>query len=158
MGFIESFFGRIIGAIASIFLKKTAYKLPNLNGSWVYEQVTTHSANNPYIGMKLRYLSLLTINENEVSGTAEKFWEFSVNGGEREYVGKNRSTATISGHVKRKMLGRHEIIIHLNENGHGRKYSTQHILAISNKDLLMGRFSSTAANQIGTCIWNRRTT
>ena len=158
MSFIESFLGRTIWTIASVFFQKTAYKVPSLNGSWVYEQTTTHSAYNPYIGMRLRYLSLLTIDENKVSGTAEKIWELSSNGEEREYVGKNRSTATISGHVKRKIFGRHEIIIHLNEDGHGRKYSTQHILAVSNKDLLMGRFSSTAANQIGTCTWNRRTT
>lgn len=158
MGFFESFFGRAMGAIASAIFKKIAYKLPNLNGSWVYEQVTTQSAFNPYTGMKLRYLVLLTINENEISGTAEKFWEFSVNGGERDYAGKNRSTATISGHVKRKIFGQHELIIHLNENGHGRQYSTQHILTVTDKNLLSGRFSSTAANQIGTCKWNRRTT
>lgn len=158
MSFIGSFFGRLLGATVPLLVKKLAYEIPDLNGSWVYEQDTTQSAFNPYVGMKLRYLALLTVNENEVSGTAEKFWEHSVNGGVREYVGKNRSSATISGHVKRKIFGHHELIIHLHEDGHGRRYSTQHILTVTDNNILEGRFSSTAANQIGKCKWRRRTT
>ena len=142
----------------SALFKKTAYKFPNLNGAWVYEQLTTQSAYNPYIGMKLRYIVLLSINGNDVSGTAEKVWELSDEGGEIEYVGKDRSTATISGHVKIKILGKHELVINLNENGHGRKYSTQHLLVVEDSNSLSGRFTSTAANQVGTCNWIRKST
>ena len=127
------------------------------NGSWVYEQITISSGYNPYIGMKLQYLVLLSIYENKISGSAEKFWEFSIAGGEREYVGKDRSTATISGHVtKQGFFGQYELVINLQEDGHGRPYTTQHILSVEDPCLLTGRFASTAANQIGTCSWTKR--
>jgi hypothetical protein len=107
---------------------------------------------------KLSFKSRNQVNGNDVSGTAEKVWELSDKGGEREYVGKNRSTATISGHVKSKILGKHELVINLNENGHGRQYSTQHLLVVEDSNSLSGRFTSTAANQVGTCNWIRKST
>jgi hypothetical protein len=142
----------------SLIFRKTVHAVPNLDGSWIYEQITKESAFNPYIGMKLRYLALLRVNGKEITGTAEKIWEYSYNGGEREYVGKHRSTATISGHINKKIFGPDKIVIHLNENGHGRPYSTQHIMQVVNINLLEGRFASTAANQVGICQWIRKTT
>lgn len=155
---IGSILGKFIGALLPAAIKKLAYSSPNLNGTWVYEQFTTQTAFKPYFRMTLRYLALLTIDGNKISGTAEKIWESSARGGEREYVGKNRSTATIHGFVKNKIFGQPELVIHLIENGHGRKYSTQHLVKVVNANLLEGRFSSTAADQIGSCKWDRRTT
>jgi hypothetical protein len=70
MAFIESLLSRVVGSIMSSVFKKMAYKFPNLNGSWVYEQLTTQSAYNPYIGMKLRYIVLLSINPESVNSSA----------------------------------------------------------------------------------------
>ena len=157
MTVMESILARFCGDAISTFVKNIENKLPNLNGTWVYEQITASSSYNPYVGMKLQYLVLLSIHENKISGSAEKFWEFSIAGGERKYVGKNRSTATISGHVtKQGFFGQYQLVIHLNEDGHGRKYSTQHILSVVDSCSLTGIFSSTAANQIGTCYWTKR--
>ena len=155
---MESILARFGGDAISTLCKKVENKIPNLTGSWVYEQITESSGHPPYIGMKLRYLVLLSIHENKISGSAEKFWEFSIAGGEREYVGKHRSTATISGHVTKKgFFGQYQLVINLLENGHGRPYTTQHILSVENSCLLTGRFASTAANQIGKCSWTKRT-
>ncbi len=158
LNFFISSFGKIITPITAFFLKKAASSFPNLNGSWVYEQITTESSYNPYINMKLRYLALLRIDGEKLSGTSEKIWENSPSGGEREYVGGNRTTATIEGHIKKNFFSQDEVVIHLNENGHGRPYSTQHIINVKDGNLMEGRFTSTAANQIGNCKWIRKTT
>lgn len=107
--------------------------------------------------MKLRYLALLRIEGEKITGSAEKVWENSING-EREYVGKNRSTAKFNGHIKKKFFGDDEIVLNFDENGHGRPYTTQHILNVIDKNSLKGRFASTAANKVGECSWVRKTT
>lgn len=158
MSFIGALLGRLFGSVALSATKSKIFQIPDLNGSWVYEQVTTQSSYKPYLGMTLRYLVLLSINGNNVSGTAEKIWENSLTGGNREYVGKNRSAATITGSISSSLFGKTKLVINLDENGHGRKYSTQHILEVVDSNSLSGRFSSTAANQIGTCSWIKRST
>ena len=153
-----SLVARLVASVVNFFTMRAISKTKNMNGSWVYEQITTESEYRPYIAMRLRYLALIRINGLEISGAAEKIWESSTEGGEREYTGKNRSTATISGHYIRNVFGKDEIVIHLNESGHGRNYSTQQIINFIDDNQLEGRFTSTAANQTGTCKWFRRTT
>lgn len=159
MTFSFSFLVKPIVSIVSFCTSRFFNPTPNLNGSWVYIQNTVQSDWKPYLNMQLNYLTLLSINNGVISGRSEQILEITdVDGTKKtkEYVGKNRSTASYNGHIKRKLSGAIDVVINIDEQGHGRLFSTQHILTLINENLMEGHFTSTAANQAGSCKWIKR--
>jgi len=139
-------------------LREKVFGFDDLDGSWSYEQITNTSEYNPYKGLKLGYLALLSRNGNLIYGSAEKVYEITADGIKRDYVGKYRTRAQISGHIEKKYFAPDRISIHIVEEGEQRTSSTSHILECKkNINLeLEGRFASTISNQIGTVTWAKR--
>ena len=77
-------------------LREKAFKPPSLNGSWIYEQHTFNSDYAPYKNLTLRYIALIGRDGNQIYGSAEKFFEITADGKEKEYTGKTRSLVEIT--------------------------------------------------------------
>lgn len=137
-------------------LREKVFSFMDLNGSWVYEQKTITSDFNPYKDMVLRYLVLLARDGNRIYGSAEKVYERTSDGNEKEYVGEHRSRAEITGHIEKRYFSKDVISIHIVENGEFRISSTYQALECLTINQLQGRFASTISNQVGTVTWSRR--
>lgn len=158
--FISDILSTVIGGGILTFLffllRERIFSYSNLDGSWIYDQVTHESDYHPYIGIKVSYLALLSRDGNKIYGSAEKISEQTTDGAIRKYVGKHRTRAEITGHIEKQYLSKDRISIHIVENGELRESSTFHILNCSSSNELQGRFSSTISNQIGSSIWRKR--
>lgn len=158
--FLADVIATIVGGGILTFLfflfREKVFGFDDLDGSWIYEQTTCTSEYNPYKGLKVRFLALLSRNGNLIYGSAEKVYEITADGKEREYVGKYRTRAKISGHIEKKYFAPDRISIHIVEEGEQRTSSTTHILECKKSTNLEGRFTSTISNQIGTVTWERR--
>ena len=158
--FISDMVATITGGAVLTFifflLREKVYAFVDLDGSWVYEQKTITSEYLPYIEMTVCFLVLLTRDGNRIYGSAEKVHDLTADGGERQYIGKNRSIAEISGHIEKRYFSKDRISIHIIEYGEKRRSSTFHILVCESHNLLSGRFSSTISNQQGIVTWTRR--
>ncbi len=160
----KSFFSDVIstivggGLLTFIFflLRERVYKSIDLDGTWVYEQITEISDFNPYIDMKIRYLALISLEGKNICGSAEKIYDRTADGNEREYVGKNRTLVDITGHLEKNYLSKDKISIHIREFGEKRQSSTFHKLMVVDNNTIRGTFSSTVANQQGKAEWIRR--
>ena len=91
---------------------------------------------------------------NNIKGSAEKIYENSSTG-EREFVGKNRTRATLEGYIEKNYFGKDRIFLHSVENGHGRESTNFYDLLITSNSNMIGAFSSMVANQDGTVTCKR---
>lgn len=162
----ESFLSDILatviggGILTLIFfvLREKVFKSLDLNGSWVYDQITTNSDFNPYNGMTVRFLALLAYDGITIYGSAEKIYDKTSDGTEREYTGKNRTLVKITGHIEKRYLSKDKFFIHITEFGQNRTSTSFHMLKKTDQNKLSGRFSSTIANQQGLVTWQRTST
>jgi hypothetical protein len=153
---VATLFGGAILAFLFFLLREKVFPFMELDGSWIYEQTTKTSEYNPYVDMTVRFLVLLARDGNRIYGSAEKVFEQTRDGKEREYIGRNRTRAEITGHIEKRYFSNDRISIHIVENGESRQSSTFHILECKADGQLEGRFTSTISNQIGTVKWTRR--
>ena len=153
---ISTVIGGLLLALIFFLLKEKVFRLPNLNGNWIFETITNKSDYNPYNNMMLRYYVLLWQEGNRIKGTGEKIFE-KTNTQEIEYVGKDRARVEISGFLTKKYFSTDSIVIHFNEKNEQRKSSTIHNITIKNTNEMMGNFVSTIANTQGTVSWIKRT-
>jgi hypothetical protein len=156
--FLLDIVATVIGGVlltALFFLvKEKVFPLPNLSGRWYLEQTTACTAHKPYAGMVLRYVVLLWRKGDRVEGTAEKIYERSSTG-EREFVGKHRTRAAVSGYVEKAYLGADRIYLHVVEDGHGRESSHFYALTAVGSGTMEGAFTSMVADQEGSTKWQR---
>lgn len=134
--------------------KEKFFPLPKLTGRWYLEQTTQNTTYKPYAGMILHYVVMLWQDGNRVEGTTEKIYEKSSTG-ERPFVGKNRTRATVSGYVEKKYLGKDKIYLHVVEDGHGRESTNFYDLTFNDADIMVGTFTSMVADQDGSTKWQR---
>lgn len=153
---VATVLGGAILALLFFLLREKLFRFMDLDGSWIYEQTTKTSEYNPYIDMTVRFLVLMARDGNRIYGSAEKIYERTRAGGEKEYVGQNRSKAKITGHIEKKYFSNDRVSIHITEDGEKRESSTFHILECRKNGQLKGRFSSTISNQIGIVTWTKK--
>lgn len=151
---LATIMGGLLLALIFFLLQETIYSLPNIDGSWTLTLKTAKTVYLPYKDMELMYLVLLWRQGNSVFGSAEKISEVSSQG-YREYIGNDRSIATIDGHIQKNIFSPDRIVLHMKEENKARRSSTVHILEFKGKDI-KGRFVSTIANQEGSSSWMRR--
>lgn len=154
---ISTVIGGILLALIFFFLREKMFAFAELDGSWVFDQTTESSEYNPYVGMTVRFLVLLGRDGNRIYGSAEKVLDRVANGEEREYVGKNRTKAKVTGHIEKRYFSNDRVCVHISENGEIRDSTTFHILECIKNGQLKGRFSSTISNQIGFVKWIKKT-
>lgn len=106
--------------------------------------------------MELTYLALVSLSNNELSGTAEKTHEKSIINPNKEYTGKHRIRVDMNGHLEKRYFSKDKISIQIIEHGSVRESSTIHTLTVLDENTLIGTFHSTIANQTGSVKWQRR--
>lgn len=148
----------LVGGSALTFLfflaREKLFPMPDVSGRWYLEMTTINTAYNPYQDMVLRYVLMIWREGNIIKGSAEKIYENSSTG-EREYVGADRTRASIEGYIEKKYLGRDSIYIHAIEDGHGRESTNIYDLLLIPNGKMVGSFNSMVANQDGTATCQR---
>jgi len=148
----------LIGGAGLTFLffvaKEKLFPLPDITGRWYLEITTINTAYNPYKDMTLRYVIMIWREGNVLKGSAEKIYENSSTG-EREYVGENRTRATVEGYIDKNYLSKDRVYLHSLENGHGRESTNFYDLLVKSDSEMTGAFNSMVANQAGTARCQR---
>ena len=151
---IATILGGAIFTFLFFLAKERIFPLPRVAGRWYFETRTIETAYNPYTGMALRYVAMIWQEGPIIRGTAEKIHEKSSTG-EREYVGKNRTRATLEGYIEKFYLSKDRVRIHMVEEGFGRESTVVLDLISSNPSKMSGSFQSMAADQTGLVRWQR---
>ena len=143
--------------LAAIFflLKEKIFPMPDIDGTWTFIHETTHTSYHAYEGMKLTYIAQLWREGSKIAGTAEKYHEDSSKQ-KTLATGTNKSSCELEGYIQKNIFSKDNIVIHISELG-ARTSSTICKLQIERKTFeMLGRFSSTVANQEGTSRWVKR--
>lgn len=156
-GTISTVLGGIFLAVIFFFLRMKVFPLPEVEGRWYFEVVTTNTAYNPYRGMVLTYEVMLQTKDGYVTGSAEKIHECSIVNNDLDFEGIHRARVTVTGYIQKKYFGRDKMFLYLVEKG-SRESSSAHQLTAGRfwKPVSWsGFFQSTIARQDGTCSWSR---
>lgn len=147
--------GLVLAALL-LLIRDKLFPPPDLNGLWQFTEQVERTTYNPYKEMKLTYISLVWLEGNTLLGTGEKI-KTQTPDKTQEHWGAERIRISIRGAVYRRYFGKDRIIVHFEERGEKRESSTIHELR-REKDSLVGRFTSTAANCSGRVVWTRAAT
>lgn len=158
LNFLYSLLSTVIGggilAFVFFWIREKVFPLPDITGRWFFETQTVNSAYNPYKGMVLRYVAMLWREGNRIEGTVEKIYENSSTG-EREYQGKNRTRGVLEGYIQKNLFSKDRVVLHVVENGFGRKSTHFYEVIVHSNNEMQGTFSSMIANQDGKVKWQR---
>lgn len=156
--FLSDTIATVLGGAALTFLfflmKEKVFPLPRLAGRWYFETLTAETSYNPFAGMSLGYIAMIWQEGPVIRGSVEKIYEKSSTG-EREYIGKVRSRATLEGYIEKFYLSKDRIRIHMVEEGFGRESTIFFDLVAGRTSSMSGSFQSMAADQTGTAKWQR---
>ena len=156
--FLSDTIATILGGAVLTFLfflaREKLFPLPRVAGRWYFETQTIETAYKPFVGMVLSYVAMIWQEGPVIRGTVEKIYEKS-SAGEREYVGKNRTRATLEGYIEKFYLSKDRIRIHMVEDGFGRESTVLLDLVDVNSSKMSGSFQSMAADQTGIVKWQR---
>jgi hypothetical protein len=145
--------GTIVGGLALaavlFFFNEHVFSGKNLTGEWNVETTTEMTLYGKYMGMKLSHKFHLLHGGTELSGTGEKTKELLSDSTLTEYERKNRISSTIKGRYERKIFGSDKVYLNILEDGQQRKSRTTYLLTVRNKNLLHGKFVTTAADSTG---------
>ena len=75
-------------------------RVPNISGTWTVQVTTQSSTWNPYKGLTVTYIAMLSQHGSELTGIAEKVFEKRADGSEYEFVGAGRKRSEISGGLR----------------------------------------------------------
>ncbi len=151
---IATVLGGIILAVLFFWSREKLFSLSNITGQWYFEVQTTKTVNNPYMGMKLRYVAILWQEGPHIKGTTEKIYEISSTG-EREYIGEARTRGYVEGFLEKKYFSEDRLALHIIEDGKNRESTNFHDVLIQSNKRMTGVFSSMIADQEGDVIWQR---
>lgn len=153
--FMESVLTNSIGGlVVAATVGGLAYaraRVPKLSGVWTAEISVNKSDYNPYIGMKLTYIFMLSQRGGDITGVAEKVHETSIKNPSGYHYQKNdRAHSEVSGGVSGNVFQRKEFQLLLKEKGHVRNFVSTVSLRKSHDGHFLGNYVSTAANSSGT--------
>lgn len=151
---LATFVGGGVLALFLFWLKENVFHLPRIAGRWYFQMHTVNTAYNPYKGMILGYIAMLSCEGNRIEGTVEKIYENSSTG-ERNYEEKNRTRGRITGFVEKNYFSKDRISLHVIEDGHGRESTHFYELVVKSDKDMVGSFTSMVASQDGEVRWRR---
>lgn len=145
--------GTIIGGLmlaAILFLiSEHIFTLHNLTGEWLVKTVTKTTAYNPYQDLEVNFKFHLLQKGQEIIGSGEKVSETSPTREAHKYPPDKRILSNINGYYQRNIFGTDKVFLNIIEEGRIRQSRSTYILIVKNKNLLLGTFTSTAADCIG---------
>jgi hypothetical protein len=150
---IENTVGTILGGLLLTFIyfvfNEILFPKKNLTGEWLATLKYIKTTYNPYKGLKVIYKLHLLQKGNDIIGTGEKIKEIRSDGSEYEFEFDKRVTISMEGYYERRFLSKSKINFNVTEDGRIRESRATYFLKIENKNLLIGKFLSTAANTKG---------
>lgn len=151
---IESMLANAVGGVlATAIVGSAAYwrtRVPDISGVWMMTVRVDKSEFNPYKGMKITYIVMLSQRAGNVSGSAEKVYEISTkNPKGYHYQKSSRMQSRVSGGVLGNVFQRKTFQLLFDEAGEHRSYISTVTLRRKHAGLLVGTYDSTAANSSG---------
>ncbi|WP_147309356.1 hypothetical protein [Xanthomonas campestris] len=148
------------GIIATGSLGCLAYwraKVPDVSGVWTMEVNVQKSDYNPFLGMKLTYIMMLTQRSGDLEGVAEKVHEISKKNPAPGYFYQKRGRmhSYVKGGVKGNIFQRKDFQLLLREQGQNREFISTADIQVKHGNLLRGSYISTAANSSGSIVLTR---
>jgi hypothetical protein len=150
----ETVVGGIVLALLFFWFSDHVFKFPQLSGLWRFELTTEQTSYNPYRGMKLTYLVLLSQEGPALQGSGEKVRE-DVGGVVRTYTGADRSRIEVRGYLTKRYFGASTVVLHYREISPSRESSSMQTLTVDNDRAMRGSYHSTIANSTGAVAWER---
>jgi len=145
------------GVVATGSLGALAYwraRVPDVSGVWTMEVHIQNSDYNPYLGMRLTYIMMLTQRSGDLEGVAEKVREISKKNPAPGifYQKHGRMHSDVKGGVKGNIFQRKDFQLLLREKGENRNFITTVNARVVHRGLLKRSYVSTAANKSGTVV------
>lgn len=155
IGFWAGALQNTLGGVAVGGLAFMLARVPSLSGVWTVRTKCAESSYNPYIGLELTYIVMISQRGADMTGIAEKVFERRSDGSEHEHVGKGRKRSEITGGLSGLAIQRKRFELLFREGGELRDYATVHTLRKHHRDCYKGKFVTTAANSSGTSVWTK---
>jgi hypothetical protein len=144
------------GLIITLFLfvfDELLFKKANITGEWKAIVKINSTSYNKFKDLKIEFRLHLLQKGFEILGSGEKIKDIHQNGCEEEFDRKDRIVLKISGYYERKYLSKSKLFLNIIEEGKERQSRSLWIFPIKNNKILIGEFSSTAADSKGiVCI------
>lgn len=162
MGFIDSVAVNLVaGLLVAVIVGGVAYwkaTIPDISGMWLMTVEVRDSEYNPFIGMQLTYLVMLSQRSGDIRGAAEKVHEVSALNPTPgfSYQGRDRHHSEVYGGVKGNIFQRKELQLVFKENGARRSFLSVMDISRRNDNLIVGTYESTAANSSGVVTFTRK--
>lgn len=135
-------------ALILFLVGEKIYPLPSIGAHWNCERVTKRTNNTIYENMILRYEVILLQKGNLIEGTVEKIYKHSHT--ERKHlIGEERTRGRASGYVEPNYFSKSQLFLHIVEDEFGRESTHFYDMAIESNERMVGKFTSTLANQFG---------
>jgi hypothetical protein len=145
----------LVGGVLAI-MGYLAQDPPNINGTWVIENVTENTSNSRYKNMRLTYRVVLVQNVNSFTGTGEKTGEQVEGKSLRELIGKERTPIEITGNVSGNSI-LSSSLIHASFVDHGTERESDGAFDWTLKNgAWRGTFSATAADSSGSSVLQKK--
>lgn len=132
-------------------------RVPDLSGVWTMNVHVQKTDYNPYRGMKLTYIVMLSQSGGQLSGVAEKVHEVSKLNPDPgyHYQKSGRMHSAVSGGIFGNLFQKKKFQLIINEAGKERSYISTLELRVEHKDTFKGSYVSTASNASGTVTLTR---
>lgn len=157
--FLANLFSVALITLILFLLSDYILKIPNVNGHWHLISTTKNAKLATYKNMELYYTVLLWQEGKRIYGSGEKFKEKTFGNVEKLYDPGKRTYIKITGYLTRKLLKKHEVVLHIFEEGEKRRSSAVHFVKLikfkNNK--MEGDFVSTISDSSGNVLWERKT-
>lgn len=145
--------GTILGGILLSFIyfvfSEKIFAKKNLTGEWEAILKIKNTTYKPFEGLIIYYKIHMLQKGNDIVGTGEKFKEIRSNGEQYEFEFDKRVTLSFEGFFERKILSNSKVYINITEDGRKRETRSTYFLELKDKNKLIGKFVSTAANTNG---------
>lgn len=161
IGFFDAVLQNALGGvIAACSIGAVAYyraRVPDVSGVWTMEVTVQKTDYNPYRGMKLSYIVILTQRYGELEGVAEKVHEISKKNPAPgyHYQKHGRMHSDVKGGVRGNIFQEKDFQLLLREQGQHRRFISTVSLKVDNENVLRGSYNSTAANSSGVVVLTR---
>lgn len=151
---VSTVVGGVILAVLFFLVREKVFPIPDHSGRWTVISKTEETNYKPFAGMQLRYTVILRCEGSNIYGTSEKTFEQSSQG-PRTYVGDDRVRGEITGVIEKRYFSKDKTKLHVVEHGEKRESTIYYDLTVEERNLMTGKFFSTAADSKGKVEWKR---
>lgn len=106
----------IVLYLGYLFIQKTIYYIPNIDGKWEMTLLYEKSKYKPYLGMEVYYTLFIHQNDSMINIDSEKYAEKQPMQRILHYAPRGKTLGNYSGNIQRSYMN-HPVILNIREDG-----------------------------------------